>query len=236
MRSGMSLLVILGEDMGTRLTKPTSAWIMRSTGSAWTPVQRFRRIVCGIPSIVTGNSSASMRISSAPPEEEEPELGGGQPDKPEQGEQGQKGEQGQQGQQPEQGKGTGSEQSDTEGPAWGEVWEASLEDGTPLTEEECQQALGNLAEEIIRGETERLRAGTQDGYGGSAVIDRHATEGKLDEAHLCTDQEDWKGHRLYLPKAEPTNHGDRGHLSAQDQVEHRRDRDCSGCLVLGGHA
>jgi len=111
-------------------------------------------------------------LFGTPPEKEEPELDVGQPGKPEQGEQGQQGDQGDQGKHPEQGKGTGNEQSDTEGPAWGEVWEASHEDGTPLTEEECQQALGDLAEEIIRGETERLRAGTQDGYGGSAVIDR----------------------------------------------------------------
>ena len=108
-----------------------------------------------------------------PPEEED--ESGVIPEPPEDGEggdQSEQGQKGQKGQQPEQGKGTGSEQSDTEGPAWGEVWEASHEDGTPLTEEECQQALGDLAEEIIRGETERLRAGTQDGYGGSAVIDR----------------------------------------------------------------
>tara|TARA_R110002020_G_scaffold35824_3_gene107981 strand:+ start:5769 stop:7130 length:1362 start_codon:yes stop_codon:yes gene_type:complete len=65
-----------------------------------------------------------------------------------------------------------TEESDVEGPEWGEVWEATNEDGTPLTEEECQEALGELAEEIIRGETEQLRAGNQKGYGGNAVIDR----------------------------------------------------------------
>ena len=66
MRSGTSLLDILGGGLGTRLTNLTSAWIMRLTASASTPVQPFLKIGSGIPSTVIGNSSASMRISLEP--------------------------------------------------------------------------------------------------------------------------------------------------------------------------
>jgi len=67
---------------------------------------------------------------------------------------------------------SGSDESDVEGPAWGEVWDATHEDGSPLTQEEIEDALDRLQEEIIRGETEMIRAGKSNGYGGNAIIDR----------------------------------------------------------------
>ena len=65
-----------------------------------------------------------------------------------------------------------SDESDVEGPAWGEVWDATHDDGSPLTQEEIDDALDHLQEEIIRGETEMIRAGKSNGYGGNAIIDR----------------------------------------------------------------
>ena len=114
-------------------------------------------------------------LFGTPPEENDDDLIVEPPegdDKGEQCEEGKQPEQGEQGDESGQSEDAGTGESGAEGPAWGEVWDASHEDGTPLTEEECQQALGDLAEEIIRGETDRIRAGDQDGYGGSAVIDR----------------------------------------------------------------
>ena len=55
---------------------------------------------------------------------------------------------------------------------WGEVWDATNEDGSPLTEEQRVDALGNLAEEIIRGQTHQIESGQQDSYGGNATLDR----------------------------------------------------------------
>lgn len=68
--------------------------------------------------------------------------------------------------------GSESDESDVEGPAWGEVWDATHDDGSPLTQEEIDDALDHLQEEIIRGETEMIRAGKSNGYGGNAIIDR----------------------------------------------------------------
>ena len=65
-----------------------------------------------------------------------------------------------------------SDEPDVEGPAWGEVWDATHDDGSPLTQEEIDDALDHLQEEIIRGQTEMIRAGKSNGYGGNAIIDR----------------------------------------------------------------
>ncbi len=66
-----------------------------------------------------------------------------------------------------------AESDETEEPSpWGEVWDATNEDGTPLTEEQRADALGNLAEEIIRGQTHQIESGQQDSYGGNAILER----------------------------------------------------------------
>lgn len=66
-----------------------------------------------------------------------------------------------------------SESDETKEPApWGEVWDATNEDGTPLTEEQQADALGNLAEKIIRGHTHQIESGQQDSYGGNSTLER----------------------------------------------------------------
>jgi len=68
-------------------------------------------------------------------------------------------------------KGTGSDDEVEDAP-WGEVWDATNEDGTQLTEEQREEALRNLADQIIRGETCQIESGQQDSYGGNATIER----------------------------------------------------------------
>ncbi len=69
--------------------------------------------------------------------------------------------------------GDNDEPDEEEQPApWGEVWDATNEDGSPLTEEQRQDALGKLAEEIVRGQTHQIESGQQDSYGGNATLDR----------------------------------------------------------------